>query len=359
MFRDAGHRTTTARTLGRSVNRANVVVWFPDRFSPPSKTTCDFFEQWLSEAPGRTLVYVGRDYHVDVAYWRRINDEALATPDTTAKRLYDLRRWYARSRADEQDRDSFLRKSESCKWFQLDRDVLPHDAKELSGPWAAQVAGAKYPPVVSTRWTLLGIQPQHAQSLLASGDEILITKVSRPHWRRNRLILVANSSMFLNLPLVDRANQAVARKMIAECGIPGRTVFLTSGNMDPPVAGAPRSHYLLRVFTTPPLRCILMHLSVVGMIYCFAVFPIFGRPQTLQQVSRTDFGRHVMALGRLLAGAADVDHAYAVRKEYMQKVHGAQIAEMPPSAAVESGNPFRTDGQSEQADKDTLRATAE
>ena len=145
MFRDAGYRMTTARTLGRTVNRANVVVWFPDRFSPPNKTTCEFFEQWLIDMPGRTLVYVGRDYHADVAYWRRINDEAAAARDAAPTELYDLRRWYARSRAEEQERDSNRRDSDSCKWFQIARDILPRDANELTGPWAETAAQAKYP----------------------------------------------------------------------------------------------------------------------------------------------------------------------------------------------------------------------
>jgi hypothetical protein len=357
MFRDAGYRLTTARTLGRTVNRANVVVWFPDRFSPPSNSSCDFFENWLGETPGRTLVYVGRDYHADVAYWRRMNDQAAAAGNAEPRALYDLQRIYARARANEQARASRRSESESCRWFRVDRDILPRDADNLRGAWAEQAAEAKYPAVVSTHWTLQGIHADHAETLLASGDELLVTKISRPHWRNNKLLLVTNGSIFLNLPLIEPANQVLARRLIGQCGAPGRAVFLTSGVVDPPIASAPRSHYLLRAFTTPPLRCILMHLSVVGMIYCFAVYPIFGRPRNVRQASRTDFGRHVLALGRLLAAAADAEHACAARKEYMQKVHGTLLAESSTSAAAAAGNPFRAQTTADQDEADRSRAT--
>jgi hypothetical protein len=356
MFRDAGYRVTTARTLGRTVNRSNVVVWFPDRYRPPSKATCDFFETWLSETPGRTLVYVGRDYHADVAYWRRQDDEVAASQNVDPKMTYDVRRWYARARADQQSRDSRRLQSASCKWFRLDRDILPRDAEALSGPWSETAAQAKVPPVVSTHWSTIA-EPH--EELLVSDNEVLIAKVMRSHWKQNRMILVANGSMLLNLPLVDVANQALADRLIAECGTPGRAVFLTSGVVDPPIASAPRSHYLLRVFTTPPLRCILMHLAVLGMVYCLAVFPIFGRPRNVHGPSRTDFGRHVLALGRLLAKTGDADYAYAARKEYMQKVQGVPMVEMQPNTEADAGNPFRALDQSGQRDSGTSRATTE
>ena len=357
MFRDAGYRMTTARTLGRTVNRANVVVWFPDRFSPPNKTTCEFFEQWLIDMPGRTLVYVGRDYHADVAYWRRINDEAAAARDAAQTELYDLRRWYARSRAEEQERDSNRRDSDSCKWFQIARDILPRDANELTGPWAETAAQAKYPAVVTAHWTLQGIQAEHAETLLASGDELLITRVSRPHWSQSQLLLVSNGSMFLNLPLVEPAHQAAG----GETNSAVRTAW-TRGVSHQRVDGAAhreRSPIALLITCLHHAAAqVYPHASFGGrhdLLFC-RLSDIWSSAK-LRQASRTDFGRHVMALGRLLAAAADTEHAYVARREYLHKVHGTPLAELPPAAAAEAGNPFRAEDAAELAEHNLSRAT--
>ncbi len=52
-------------------NWADCIVWFPDDFQPPSKKVRHWLEQWLSEAAGRTLIYVGRDFDAAPGTGRR------------------------------------------------------------------------------------------------------------------------------------------------------------------------------------------------------------------------------------------------------------------------------------------------
>ena len=73
-FRDAGFEVRTGESLGRHLDRAQTVVWTPDNYDLPSEEVCDFFDKWLSARPGRTLVYVGRDYDAVYDYWSDMAD---------------------------------------------------------------------------------------------------------------------------------------------------------------------------------------------------------------------------------------------------------------------------------------------
>jgi hypothetical protein len=70
----------------------------------------------------------------------------------------------------------------------------------------------------------------------------------------------------------------------------------------------------------PPLGTILMHLIVLGLVFCFAAFPIFGRPRTLAGETITDFGHHVIALGKHMANSRDAPYARGRLQVYHQYV---------------------------------------
>ena len=61
-----------------------------------------------------------------------------------------------------------------------------------------------------------------------------------------------------------------------------------------------------------PLNGVLLHLAVLGLIFCFARWPIFGRPRVPAEASASDFAKHVEAMGELLRRTKD--RAYAEAK---------------------------------------------
>src|SRR5256885_9499747 len=65
---------------------------------------------------------------------------------------------------------------------------------------------------------------------------------------------------------------------------------------------------LLKVW---PLNAILLHVAVLGIIICLSRSLIFGRPRDLPGDSPSDFGKHVAALGKLLARTKDRNYAQA------------------------------------------------
>jgi len=79
MFERAGHTVFSWRMLSpRLRRRADCIVWFPDDFHPPKEQACQWLEGWLREEPGRTLVYVGRDFDAAAWYWETIQPNAPA-----------------------------------------------------------------------------------------------------------------------------------------------------------------------------------------------------------------------------------------------------------------------------------------
>ena len=155
--------------------------------------------------------------------------------------------------------------------------------------------------------------PQTAEVLLRSGRDVL---VSRRTGRRGQLIVVANGSFLLNLPLVNHEHRKLASKLIDAIGPPRKTVvFLESEpggpaiRDDDPAAAASTG---LEIFNLWPTNWILLHLAAVGVFFCFSRWPIFGRPKTREVENGSDFGRHVDALAEMLKRSRD--RAYAMER---------------------------------------------
>ena len=134
-------------------------------------------------------------------------------------------------------------------------------------------------------------------------------------------------------------HRKLAGRLITACGEPRKVAFLESGPGGPPIleeepgTGLPTGLEALIIW---PIGCILMHFAVVGILYCFAGFPIFGRPQKLPADSVADFGKHIDALGELLQRTGDPGYASERLAHYQQTVRGetAPIS-IQPSAISE------------------------
>jgi hypothetical protein len=374
MFEKAGHRVYSWRALSpRLGRRADCIVWFPDDFELPRPKVRQWLENWLDNASGRTLIYVGRDFDAAPLYWRRV------LPDAPKQQQQLVRERLAEAEADYTAGRARLPKSDACGWFSVAKALALPQAEELKnlaaklsitvGPelrqvkslegnaaWLEGIDAAKTDIELHSR-----LSPSNdAEVLLRSGDDVL---VSRKQVGRGRLIVVANGSFLLNLPLVNHEHRKLAGKLIDEIGPPGKTVvFLESrgrrasyrraerltrngagppsrddekqagGNGreqpntddgEPPIRGDDPVSTMptgLEIFGIWPTNWILLHLAAVGVIFCFSRWPIFGRPRTCEGASRSDFGHHVDALAELLKRTHD--RAYAMDRilNYRQRM---------------------------------------
>jgi hypothetical protein len=303
MFEKAGHTVVSMRLLSpRLRKRAEAIVWAPDDFDTPSDEVREWLQRWLSEGSGRTLIYVGRDFDAAPWYWEKAAPKAPAALQTefacrrqSAQGVYDFQR-------------GTTTPVKSCPWFTIDRSNKSHGVQGLQGDarWTAPIDASKLDIRLHGRI----IPPPDAEVLLKSKNDVLVS--SRPVGN-GRLIVVANGSMVLNGPLVNHEHRKLAGMLVCQVGPPRKTVvFLESGSGGPSIVNKdPRLTFPgpMEIFHVWPANWILLHLLVLGVLFCFFRYPLFGRPLEPKPEPTSDFGKHVDALASLLAKTGDVSYA--------------------------------------------------
>lgn len=331
LFRQRGWRVASFDRFSPALDRFDALVWVPDDFDPPPPRVQAFLEDWLASRPGRTVLYVGRDYDAAWRYWTRI------APQTPSHALPEVRRRRAQALAAWEQRRSTSPPYAITPWFMLHRDAAPQEATTLSGPWAdgldprqaelylasrltpPAAGGAPAESVRQSRGYEAGRESWEYEVLLAAEDQPLVFRVTHPDWIDSKLLVVTNGSLVLNFPLAFPTNRVLAGRLIEACGPPDRVAFVESGPEGPKITSstppAARGWTLLAVW---PLNLILLHLMALGFLAVLARAPLFGRPRELPAPPLADFGRHVEALGLLLARTRDRQYARQRLAQYRQ-----------------------------------------
>ncbi len=339
MFEEAGHRVSTWRRLSPKLEECHTIVWFPNDFKPPTVEQRDFLEWWLYNEPGRTVVYVGRDFDATPAYWNHV------LPTAPPEQRMEVMRRAASAQAAHDAAQAQMPKDEKVEWFTIDRDKTHRKINSLSGPWSANVDAEATEIELASRLALPSKSDIEAwvdrddnywadepefTPLLQSEDDAIAYEINYPEWVDGKIIVINNGSFLLNLPLVNHEHRKLAGQLVSTCG-EGRVVFLETGPGGPdifdvePGANIPTG---FEVFTVWPLGVIVMHLTVMGILCCIAIFPIFGRPKETDNTSsqnaaaslvisedqsgavvHADFGKHITALGELLQKTEDRNYA--------------------------------------------------
>jgi hypothetical protein len=141
--------------------------------------------------------------------------------------------------------------------------------------------------------------------LLDSEVGPIVSRGVPPYADGSQIILVENGSFLLNLALINHEHRMLAGELVAAAGESGSVVFLESGPGGPPIDPPPTDSSLWTLFEGWPLGAILLQLGIAGIIFCFARWPIFGRPKQPISSATTDFSYHVAAVGELLAKSRD------------------------------------------------------
>ncbi len=84
------------------------------------------------------------------------------------------------------------------------------------------------------------------------------------------------------------------------------------------------------------------HWMVLGVLFCFSVFPIFGRPKSLETETVADFGQHIDALAALLERTGDTAYAHQQLDLYHKAPRGEKDS-LPAGPIAFRGSSFRED----------------
>ncbi|MEI8210988.1 MAG: hypothetical protein WCI02_02480 [Planctomycetota bacterium] len=367
MVEKKGHTTYTVRSLSPSnMNRLNTILWAPNAFPSHSAETYRWLAKWCASG-NRTLIYVGRDFSPNQAYWSSFGlgeDASLSSQD----------RFNALSMAaqEESELDTMRRAYRKRIYSPWNRWVIADGEmeriNEWTGPWASSLdadacriylrthaeplqdpdlaaarklldwepdptkpvnAAKQYAP----EWRTTDVQQREISQnwiegqfpirtvLLQSGDgRDLIARYTEGSLSNSQLILVANQSLFSNYGLIHRPHRDLAQQLIA--GLPTGGVGFITGSMDPPV----RSDDLderqkgFEMLTIWPLNVITIHAAFLGVAAMIAAFPIFGRPFRLPKKSTSDFGQHIDAVGEMMQRSGDREYAVRTIAEYFRQV---------------------------------------
>lgn len=345
LFRRAGGRPVTVLGLSAGLEKYDVIVWAPDSFEMPREKVREFLEDWLKSRPGRTLVYIGRDYDASCEYWQAM--VARAPPEQRR----EVMRREAEARAAHSHARLAMPSQKRCEWFVMRRDFPGHYVDALSGPWSVGCSASE-----SRIWNQGRLDipeseedngvvepsalPRNHQTsytpLLTSAEAPLAFEVARPSWATSRIVVVANGSFLLNLPLVNHQHRRLAGKLIDHCRPFERVAFLESQRGGPLIFGEikPVDEDALR------LRVLLAgHWLLLGVVFCFYMFPIFGRPRSIETETAADFGQHVDAVAALLERTGD--RRYAQRQ--LELYRKGQRVEAEPETVV--GGPATADSK--------------
>lgn len=333
MFEKRGHSVITWRKLSPKLNKMDTIVWFPDDMEPPTEEQREWFEKWLADGYNRTLIYVGRDYDAEITYWEKVLNDAPAEEQAKIKARLDLAKKRHKSIR------SSMPANENADWFVVRDEPARKKVDRLEGRWVRESGIDEGKTWIELQTVLDKPTSAYYETdvLLKAGNDPLVMRIRDPYsykWGNGKIIVVTNGSFLLNLPLVNHEHRKLASLLIDECQDGDSVAFVESG------ANAPlrvREHDFetehqawYTLLTVWPLNAVILHIAAAGIVICFALFPIFGRPHTVAAKDASDFGKHIDALGKLLAKTQDSAYAHARLAYYEEKIKrdsGASHAE--------------------------------
>lgn len=294
LVRKLGHRVSYAPALyPRLKKEADVLCLFATKSSGLSPEE----EQWLTDylKQGKTAIVVLRDFDAAIPYWRFVldNEGDRLTPADNA--LVRRRLSEAETEFRTQLLSSPAPEPRFARFKTMD-DANGRHATKLRGPkWWNEGTVADGLDLVFYR--RLGF-PGGARPVLTAGWDTL---VARQAVQSGTLWIVANGCFLLNLPLVHHEHRKLAADFVGQTSPkPAHWVIVRSSRVysKDPRADSPS---IARMLGTPPVGWIAAQLVMVGLCYSVYQLPIFGRPAPRPSRGLLRFGRHLEAVGALLA----------------------------------------------------------
>ncbi len=351
MFRDRGCDVKRFRKISPKLEKYDTIVWFPDETDYPGVEVTEALEDWLRNGVQRTLIYVGRDFDAELDYLQH----AIQSPGV--KNREEVLRQLAETKLRQDQRQSeYLvdRETKSCRWFEH-QPFTRRKANQVTGPWAENVndklTNIEFATVLGPPQKLLDESWNEVQPLVTTDGIDFVYSIGEAEDSQanayqnneNKIIIVGNGSFLLNYGLVNHEHRKLAGALIDECSFQSKVVFLESGPGGISVSDKDaNSNNAWAWISEPPLRYIVPHFLLWGLLFCFAYFPIFGRPRRpkpilsnssenptplTSTISHADinptntFRSHIVAMGKLLQRTQQPVRAAEKIRQY-QEIYG-------------------------------------
>ncbi len=302
LLRRQGHQVRFSRRLTEELaGWADVIVRFAALPGPPDHEEAGWYVDWLASRRGRDLIYVVRDYDAEAEYWDRVLAQFSPATDALLRAEAESRRDRARrwvDRLPEKAREP----ADTSYWFAVDKPVgSPATCKSLGGLWGHDLDPAEV------------ALPVH-EPIAPGSDNVLLSGDGHPlvvEWHVENggdVLVLANGSFLLNLPLAIPGRRPLAERTARWLGDEPRRIALVSGSY--PFGGPQGPPGLLEwISEDPTTRWVALQLALFGLIACLARAPILGRPRPEPAADVDRPAAHAEALGALLERGKDEDDA--------------------------------------------------
>ncbi len=321
LFEAQGATVNRSSVIDPNLDQYDTLVWFPDNNSPPSDKAVRRLSDWLGSGYRRTLIYVAGGNRTTEDYLRA----AIEKVPMDQKEEY-LRRISEEMISDEKTDAGgrqiwFPSDSTECEWYEVTERRIGTQ-KVVSGKLLP--SGKTYPDMeLDFAYEVQPRKKWEPEVLLQAGDEALVYKLGNRATRDNQseLILVSQGSILLNYSLVDEDKQALAAALVRRCETRRGVLFLESGSDGIEVRESVVSnHSNWSWIAQPPLCYIVPHVLFLGVLFCFAYFPIFGRPKRVKPRNTSTFRNHINATAELLSRSNQPNRAVNTIRDYQRAV---------------------------------------
>ncbi len=323
MFVARGFKLKRSLRISPRIKNYQTLVWFPDSRSCPKSDAVDAINNWLESGESRTLIYVGRGYTAQGDYLSEV------MRNSPSEQKEEILRLISETELPENDLESAWWKDDlsTCDWFRRE-DQEFEKTRDLSGtlvPPGLDVEIEQSSMLVPSNSTSRRRSWVSTPLVTANGRDFAFKLNQAPEKNDSdsKLVVITNGSFLLNYSLVDRDDRIIAGKLIDLCDPTGDVMFLESGPNGIRVSKTDtNNHNNWAWIAEPPLRYIIPHFLMWGILFCFVYFPIFGRPRKMKIKSASTFRSHVNALGRMIGRSDQPNRAVNKILRYQQLVGG-------------------------------------
>lgn len=337
MLRDRGHSVARYGRLSPKIERYETLIWFPENKSCPSDEAVERLEDWLDNGYQRTLIYVGYDFAGEIDFYRQLVEQSEGEQKERAMRALaeaqlkeDSSLYHDNSVDWRYSFNGGEPRDERCRWFDLEIDRRT-TSNNLEGQLTDNLASKLTPTIQAQAW----LNPRESYLDVHPGRtlEPLLEVDGRPfafryfeessnanhYWEsENRLIFVSNASFLTNYGLVSEGNRQLANNLLEHIEPYSNVLFLESDDDGIEISESDyKAHNTWAWITQKPLSYMVPHFLAWGVLFCFAFYPIFGRPKRTTDDRNRSFGDHISAIGRLSGRHMNLSTARAKVRKYL------------------------------------------
>jgi len=300
------------RTFSEQVDDVDLVVWVADRLDAPNSAELALITERNANNRWSQLLFIGRDYDASIAYWEKVIDQLPKKKRSDAEKLLDHKKseWNKFRSSSQFISNRFFRYRVEDRWEAV---------TELSGLLSRGIDESKTDLVLTGR--VINLPKFDVEVLLRANGEpfVFVLTAKDDSLIGLEIIVVANGSLLLNLPLVNHENRKIADNLI-DLLDPQRVAMLCTGSNDISQTENqdPIKPNVWEWMAVPPFNWIIPHFILFGLLYLFCYFPIFGRPAKLPPTQVSKFNMHLEAVGELMKQSGDKQFARNAIEHYRQ-----------------------------------------